>query len=90
MTMDASRADKPCPDCGSDDAACTLDALGMNDQTPLNFTWVYRCSRCHWIAYGGDAMRANGVLTDLQTPKTWKQAARRQMLAKRLKNEVTP
>lgn len=66
-----------CPECGASGA--TYDDVHVGIGTPVfgTISKRYLCSLCHFIAWGADAMRANGINTLADTPDVWRAAAQR-------------
>lgn len=78
-TLKVEVASTACPDCGKHDAAYDTVHIGIPKMCPVSgtITQRYYCSSCHFVAFGADAWRANGIATDAQVPTSWRQSAHR-------------
>ena len=78
-TFRSEPADTPCPECRGGSALYESVDIGMPDMvhTSGQTTVRYVCMSCHFLAWGGDAMRANGIATDAQVPDSWRVSARK-------------
>ena len=78
-TLKAELASTACPDCGKNDAVYETVHIGTVGMSVVSgtITQRYYCFSCHFVAWGADAWRANGVATNAEVPASWRESARK-------------
>lgn len=78
QTLNTELAATVCPDCGEKNAVMESVDIGTPGMSPITSgTARYYCFSCHFVAWGADALRANGVATDALVPASWRESARK-------------
>jgi hypothetical protein len=78
-TLSSETAATACPDCQQATALYETVNIGTPRLVYTSGTTVHRyvCQACHFLAWGADAMRANGEATSTDVPESWRASARK-------------